>query len=85
MTGRELIIYISENHLENKHIIDDEVFFGSFMTEGEAAEKFGVGLATLNVWIEYGLVPTIKLRDKLYIPKYAENPKSLVGEEKNHV
>jgi hypothetical protein len=44
MTGRDLIVYILQNNLENEPVFKDGKFIG-FMTEGEAAEKFDVGVA----------------------------------------
>ena len=45
MTGRELIIYILSNNLENAKVFEDDAFLENlFMSEQEAASKFGVGL-----------------------------------------
>ena len=49
MTGKELIIYILQNNLENTVVLDDGFFIG-FMTEKEAAAKFCVGTATIRAW-----------------------------------
>lgn len=73
MTGRELIIYILENHLEDAPIYEDGKFIG-FMTAAEAAAKFEVGLATIRVWIHQGLLRGIKIEDTIYIPQNATNP-----------
>ena len=42
MTGKELILYILQNNLENTIVLEDCFFIG-FMTEKEAAVKFEVG------------------------------------------
>ena len=74
LTGRELIIYILENHLEDEPVFDDGLFLG-FMNEMEAAVKFEVGTATIRVWYERGLLKGVKLGDTLYIPVNAQRPK----------
>lgn len=42
MTGRELIIYILQNNLEDAEIFDDNLK-SMFMSVEEAAVKFGCG------------------------------------------
>ena len=49
MTGKELILYILQNNLENEVVIKDGVFVW-LMNEEEAAAKFGVGVATIKAW-----------------------------------
>lgn len=78
MTGRDLIIYILSNGLEDEPIYKDGKILG-FMTEEEAASKFEVGIATLRVWANQGLLHSVKIGDKLYIPQNAENPKKLLN------
>ena len=48
MTGRELIVYILENHLENISITDKN--FMNLITVEKAAIKFNVGIETTKVW-----------------------------------
>lgn len=67
MTGRDLIIYILENHLEDKPILNNEKPIG-FMTVKEAATKFDVGLETIKVWYNLGVIPGVNINDVLYIP-----------------
>lgn len=74
MTGKDLIIYILQNNLENKEIFKDGVFVG-LMTEEEAASKFGVGLATINIWHKFGNLKGIKIGNSLYFPKDAKDPR----------
>jgi hypothetical protein len=71
MTGRDLIVYILQNNLENEPVFKDGKFIG-FMTEGEAAEKFDVGVATIRLWFEFGWLNGIKLYDETYILRNAE-------------
>lgn len=76
MTGRELIIYIMEHHLEDKSVLDPEegILIG-FMTIEQAAVKFGVGWATIKVWINEGSLDAIRLGDIVFIPANSKNPR----------
>ena len=71
MTGRELIIYILSNGLEDEPIYEDGKILG-FITATEAAEKFNVGLATIKVWINEGTLDGIRIGEELYIPANAD-------------
>ena len=71
MTGRELIIYILANGLEDEPIYEDGKILG-FITAIEAAEKFNVGLATIKVWINEGMLDGIRIGEELYIPANAD-------------
>lgn len=80
MTGRELIVYILENGLEDEPIIKDGVFVG-FMTRIDAAEKFDVGAATVQAWIKLGQLDVIKLDDIVMIPVDAKKPNKIETRE----
>lgn len=71
MTGKDLIIYILSNNLENEPVYKDGKLLG-FLTAAEAAAKFEVGVATVDLWWEFGLLDGIKIGDTLYIPVNAE-------------
>ena len=73
MTGRDYIMYILENNLEDEEIFKDGRLLG-FMTEMEAAIKFEVGLATVRGWASLGHVPSVRIGDTLYIAANAKNP-----------
>lgn len=84
MTYRELIMYVLENHLEDEEIFKDGRFAG-FMTKIEAAIKFDVDVATINVWIETGCLEAINpfgSSSICYIPANAENPKEKIKRDK---
>lgn len=66
MTGRDLILYILENDLEDELVFDDSKFIG-FMTAEEAAVKFGVGIATINSWVREDIIDGIFVRQAVYI------------------
>lgn len=74
MTGRELIIYIMQNGLEDKEIFANNTFL-DLMTVQEAAAKFGVGLFTIHVWYRNGYMHGVSIGDSVYIFKNAEDPR----------
>lgn len=71
MTGRELILYILENNLEDELISSDGRFL-DFTTVDEAAAHYGVGTATIKTWIDYGWLSAIHIGNEIYIPKNAK-------------
>ena len=74
MTGRELIIYIMQNNLEDKEIFKDGSLVG-FMSVGQACARFKVGVETVRLWYFSGLLKGIKLGDSLYFPIDATDPR----------
>lgn len=75
MTGRDLIIYILTNKLEDEHIFKDGKFIG-FVTVDEAATKANVGDATIYVWITQGLLNCVVIGGTIYIPADFKIPQS---------
>ena len=73
MTGRDLIVYILKNGLEDEPLYKDGKILG-FMTTMEAAIKFGVGRATIKVWVDTGRLDGVKIGEEIYIPANAEKP-----------
>lgn len=73
MTGRDLILYILANGLEDEPVFEDGRLIG-FMTLDEAAVKFEVGAATVRVWINEGMLYGIKIGEEIYIPADSEKP-----------
>ena len=67
MTGRELIVYILENHLEDKPVFENGKFVG-FLTVEEAAAKMNLGVATINAFIQEGWLEGNKIGDNIYTP-----------------
>ena len=81
MTGRDLILYILENNLEDELIFDKGKLIG-FMDITTAAEKFEVGLSTVKAWMDMGKLPFIRIGSYFFIPALAQNPKDILkGEE----
>ena len=71
MTGREMIIFILENHLEDEEIIQDGKIAG-FLTVEEVAIKFKVGVETARIWADRGIIDSVLLDGNFYIPVDAE-------------
>ena len=67
MTGRELIIYILTNNLEDEPVFKNGKFIG-FITASEAAVKMDVGAATIYTWIHQGRMPGVLVGDTIYVP-----------------
>lgn len=80
MTGRDLIIYILKNNLENEVVLKDGIFIG-FMTEKEAAVKFEVGVETIRVWYTLGVLDGVEFGDAVYFLKDVEDPRKGAGKQ----
>lgn len=66
MTGRDLILYILNNHLKDSEVSKDGRLF-DFLTIEEAAKKFNVTTTTIEVWLRLGTLSHIKLGENLYL------------------
>ena len=66
MLGRELIVFILENGLENVDIFDAK-FFKAFPTVGDVAVEFNVGTATVEAWIQTERLNAIEFDGVVYI------------------
>ena len=73
MTGRDLILYILANGLEDEPVFENGRFIG-FLTAEEAAVKMNVGVATIHIWVGLGQLKGFKVGDGLYIPADAKSP-----------
>ena len=73
MTGRELIVYILENGLEDDPVFEDGRFIG-YISANEAAQKFDVGVATIWVWVAQGKLNGALIGGTMYIPFNAVRP-----------
>ena len=60
MTGRDLIIYILSNNLEDEPVFKDGKIIG-FLTVHEAAAKMNVGVETVRVLIQQDRLKHIKI------------------------
>ena len=77
MTGKELILYILQNNLEDTIVLDNCFFIG-FMTEEEAAAKFEVGIAMIRAWYDCKMLQGTKIGDSLYFRKDIADPRSTI-------
>ena len=66
LTGRDLILYILENNLENEPVIKNGTFIG-FITTDEAAAKFNVGIETIKLWVKLNMLNGVKIGNEIYI------------------
>lgn len=66
MTGRDLIIYILQNNLEDEPVFKDGKILG-FLTQEETALKFGVSSATIELWYKIGIIQGFTLGERIYI------------------
>lgn len=76
MTGRDLIIYILENNMEDKNIFEIMLSTNNLLNVNKAAEKFNVGTATINAWITNGYLKAVIVNGEKYILSDSE-PKGL--------
>lgn len=84
MTGRELIIFILLNGLEDELMVDEiELLHEICMSLEEAAVKFGVGVPTVKVWVDNDIIPKICFNGEIYILKNTPNPMEQVEGGKN--
>lgn len=67
MTGRELIIYILTNGLEDRPVFENGKFVG-FLTDIEAAEKMNVGVATVQALAKMDRLASVNVSEGVYIP-----------------
>ena len=73
MTGRDLIVYILENGLEDEPIVKDGAIIG-FMSVSQAAVKWDVGEATVETWAKIGWIAHMIFEGKILIPITAMRP-----------
>lgn len=76
MTGRDLIVYILQNGLEDEPVFKNGKFIG-FVTPDEVAVQTDVGTATVHTWIHQGRLPSEAVLEGIYIPATFESPKKL--------
>lgn len=80
MTGKELILYILQNNLEDTVVLKDGFFIG-FMTEEEAAVKFGVGVANIRAWYYCDMLKGTQIGDSLYFLKDVADPRTKLSKD----
>lgn len=68
MTGKDLILYILQNDLENAPVFNDGRFL-NFMTVQEAAVHYKTGEATVRAWIQLGQLNYIQIGNMIFIAR----------------
>ena len=75
MTGRELMTYILQNHLEDEEILTDDLIPG-FLPLNRAAMKLDTGVNTLRAHIMAGKIKAISITGGVYVPIGVINEKT---------
>lgn len=73
MTGRDLILYILQNGLEDEPVFKNGKFIG-FVTPEDVAIQTNVGTATVHTWIHQGRLPSEAVTEGIYIPANYKSP-----------
>lgn len=81
MTGKELILYILNNNLENENIFDENGIFIGLIDIEETATKFDVGAYTIETWEHMGWIKGVTIGDKLYFPVNIADPRKEILDE----
>jgi hypothetical protein len=76
MTGRDLIIYILTNNLEDEPVFKNGKFIG-FVTPADVAVMENVGTATVHAWMHSGRLESEAVREGVYIPANFKSPMKL--------
>lgn len=79
MLGRELIIYILQNGLEDEEVFKDGTFIG-FMNDDQVAAKFNVGPATVRAWYELGMIKGFIFGDSVFYSANVKDPREEIEE-----
>lgn len=68
MTGREMIIYILANGLEDEEVIKDGRIMG-FIRDDDLAVQLGYGPSTVKALIVIGDIPNgVNIDDRYFVP-----------------
>ena len=73
MTGRDLIIYILANGLENEPVFKDGKIIG-LMTVEEMAVQFDVSISTVLTWYALDMIDGVIIGDRLFIFRNTKHP-----------
>lgn len=71
MTGKEIVLYILQNDLEDSEFVLTDMF----MSDRKAAEKFDVGIETVRLWFALGQLRGVRIDDHVLIFKSAKDPR----------
>lgn len=73
MTGRDLVLYIVKNRLEDEEIIKDGRLLG-FLSVNEVAARESVGVHTVYTWISQSKLDHVIIGDTIFIPADYRKP-----------
>ena len=75
MTGKDLIIYILQNDLEDVSVIG--IVKKVLLTENQLDAKFDVGVDTIRVWQTLKLINGIKVGGSVYYYNDTPDPRGI--------
>lgn len=75
MTGKDLIIYILQNDLEDVSVIG--IVKKVLLTENQLAAKFDVGVDTIRVWQTLKLINGISIGGSVYYYNDTPDPRGI--------
>lgn len=79
MTGRDLIVYILKNNLEDEEVFKDGLFLG-LINEEDVASKFGVGAATVRAWYNLDMIKGVQIGEAIFFFADVEDPRKQGGQ-----
>ena len=82
MNGRDLIIYILENHLEDEPILNNGTFIG-FVKASDAALKLKIGTAGIDALCSMGKLSGEQIGNEFYI--YGNTLSKFGGADENDI
>lgn len=71
MTGKDLIIYILKNDLEDEPVFKDGTFIG-FATMEEVATLLNVGVGTIYAWMVLGRLDYVRIGEEYLVSLASE-------------
>ena len=74
MTGKQLIMYILENNLENVEIVKDGKIVGLISVD-ELAARFGVGRYTVLAWYAQDKIKGVMVGNSLFFREDQVDPR----------
>ena len=74
MTGKDLIIYILQNNLENEDLFGDGRFLGLLNVE-ETAARMNVGPATIMLWYATGMLDGVNIGGTIFFRRDIADPR----------
>lgn len=81
MTGKDLIIYILKNDLEDEPVFKEGTFIG-FATMDNVAVKMNVGVGTIYAWMVMGQLDYVRIGEEYLVSLASELIMKQTNEEK---